>query len=112
MRVGVAVGQRVTALHPKERHLFTGTVLTPDGNHYRIQFDRQKHGVQLVRDLFVDAPCTCIKFTPSKALSASYNEADEQKIEQTKQRLGEEGTVPSLCLPSICLFVLIVLSSF
>jgi len=49
----MAVGQRVTALHPKERHLFTGTVLTPDGNHYRIQFDRQKHGVQLVRDVLV-----------------------------------------------------------
>ncbi|KAL3913728.1 MAG: hypothetical protein SGPRY_007879 [Prymnesium sp.] len=35
----LAVGQRVTALHPKERQLFTGTVLTPDGDHYKIQFD-------------------------------------------------------------------------
>ena len=49
----MAVGQRVTALHPKERHLFTGTVLTPDGSHYRIQFDRQKHGVQLIDDVLV-----------------------------------------------------------
>lgn len=51
--MAVAVGQRVTALHPKERQLFTGTVLTPDGTHYRIQFDRHKHGVQLVKDLWV-----------------------------------------------------------
>ena len=43
----------MTALHPRERQLFTGTVLTPDGDHYRIQFDRQKHGVQLVRDILV-----------------------------------------------------------
>ncbi|KAL1515778.1 hypothetical protein AB1Y20_002394 [Prymnesium parvum] len=49
----MAVGQRVTAFHPKERHLFTGTVLTPDGDHYKIQFDKPRHGVQLVRDIFV-----------------------------------------------------------
>jgi hypothetical protein len=49
--VQMAVGQRVTAFHPKERHLFTGTVLTPDGDHYRIQFDRPKHGVQQVKDI-------------------------------------------------------------
>jgi hypothetical protein len=47
----MAVGQRVTALHPKERHLYTGTVLTPDGDHYRVQFDKQKQGVQLVQDI-------------------------------------------------------------
>ena len=39
--------------HMKERQPFTGTVLTPDGTHYRIQFDRHKHGVQLVKDLWV-----------------------------------------------------------
>lgn len=49
----LAVGQRVTAFHPKERHIFTGTVLTPDGDHYRIQFDRQKLGVYLVEDHLV-----------------------------------------------------------
>jgi hypothetical protein len=49
----MAVGQRVTAFHPKERHLFTGTVLTPDGDHYRVQFDRPKLGVQLVHDHLV-----------------------------------------------------------
>ena len=47
----MAVGQWVTALHPKERHLYTGTVLTPDGDHYRVQFDKQKQGVQLVQDI-------------------------------------------------------------
>lgn len=36
----MAVGQRVTACHPKERQIYTGTVLTPDGDHYRVQFDR------------------------------------------------------------------------
>jgi hypothetical protein len=46
----MAVGQRVTAFHPKERHLFSGTVLTPDGDHYRVQFDRPKLGVQHVKD--------------------------------------------------------------
>eukprot|EP00965_Chrysotila_dentata_P105667 3490306-Pleurochrysis_carterae.AAC.1 len=45
--------QRVTAFHPKERHLSTGTVLTPDGDHYKVQFDRPKLGVQLVKDVFV-----------------------------------------------------------
>ena len=45
----MAVGQRVTALHPKARHLYTGTVLTPDGDHYRVQFDVQKQGVQARR---------------------------------------------------------------
>jgi len=48
--VQMAVGQRVTAFHPKERHLFSGTVLTPDGDHYRVQFDRPKLGVQHVKD--------------------------------------------------------------
>ena len=49
----LAVGQRVTAFHPKERHLYTGTVLTPDGDHYRVQFDKQKQGVQLVHDVAI-----------------------------------------------------------
>ena len=48
--VQMAVGQRVTAFHPKERYLFSGTVLTPDGDHYRVQFDRHKLGVQHVKD--------------------------------------------------------------
>ena len=43
----MAVGQRVTACHPKERQICTGTVLTPDGDDYRVQFDRQKHGVRV-----------------------------------------------------------------
>ena len=34
-------------LPPQERHLFTGTVLTPDGDHYKVQFDRPKQGVQV-----------------------------------------------------------------
>ena len=37
----------VGVLHPQERHLFTGTVLTPDGDHYKVQFDRPKQGVQV-----------------------------------------------------------------
>lgn len=75
----MAVGQRVTAFHPKERYpstsklrhplplhviyrycitvlyryLSTGTVLTPDGDHYKVQFDRPRLGVQLVRDVYV-----------------------------------------------------------
>ena len=49
----MAVGQRVTAFHPKERHLFTGTVLTHDGDNYKVQFDRAKQGVQVVSDIFV-----------------------------------------------------------
>ena len=49
----MAVGQRVVAFHPKERHLYTGTVLTPDGDHYKVQFDRQKQGVCTVKDFHV-----------------------------------------------------------
>ena len=51
--VRMAVGQRVTALHPKVRHLYAGTVLTPDGDHYKIQFDIAALGVQLVQDMCV-----------------------------------------------------------
>jgi len=45
----MAVGQRVSAFHPKVRQLHTGTVLTPDGDHYKIQFDSAPLGVLLVR---------------------------------------------------------------
>ena len=47
----IAVGQRVTAFHPKDRHIATGTVLTPDDDHYRVQFDNPKQGVQPVKDM-------------------------------------------------------------
>ena len=49
----MAVGQRVTAFHPKERHVYSGTVLTPDGDHYRVQFDGLKLGVQPVQDIML-----------------------------------------------------------
>ena len=35
----------------QERQLYTGTVLTPDGDHYRVQFDQPKLGVHLVQDV-------------------------------------------------------------
>lgn len=33
----LAVGQRVSAFHPRTKHLHTGTILTPDGDHYKVQ---------------------------------------------------------------------------
>ena len=51
--VQMAVGQRVTAFHPKERQLHPGTILTPDGDHYRVQFDKPKLGVQHVKDVLL-----------------------------------------------------------
>ena len=35
---------------PPVWQLYTGTVLTPDGDHYRVQFDQPRHGVLLVPD--------------------------------------------------------------
>lgn len=49
----LAVGQRVSALHPRLSYLHTGTILTPDGDNYRVQFDNPALGVQVVQDFFV-----------------------------------------------------------
>lgn len=49
----LAVGQSVTAFHPRVRQLHLGTILTPDGEAYRVQFDRAELGVQLVPDFLI-----------------------------------------------------------
>ena len=94
----VAVGQRVTALHPRERQLFTGTVLTPDGDHYRIQFDRQKHGVQLVRDILVMPlldGSRGIDFTSPHGMGQQIDGASPWEIMQLEAGGGREGPSPT-----------------
>lgn len=54
-RARLSVGQRVVAFHPTVRQLHMGQILTPDGYNYRVQFDRQELGVQLVLDYQVAA---------------------------------------------------------
>ena len=49
----LAVGQRVTAIHPKDRYIYCGTILCPDGDDYKIQFDHVKQGVTSVPDYCV-----------------------------------------------------------
>ncbi|KAI3433426.1 hypothetical protein D9Q98_003241 [Chlorella vulgaris] len=46
----LGVGQRVAARHPATRQLHDGSVLTVANSYYRVQFDRQELGVELVRD--------------------------------------------------------------
>ena len=45
----------MSAFHSRERELSKGTILTPDGDHYIVQFDRQKQGVHTIKDFFVKA---------------------------------------------------------
>lgn len=49
----LAVGQRVTALNPRDRHLHSGVILTPDDDDYKVQFDSAKQGVVTVPDYWV-----------------------------------------------------------
>ncbi|GBG78256.1 hypothetical protein CBR_g26287 [Chara braunii] len=46
----LAVGQRVTARHPKKGQIHDGSVLTVDRGRCRVQFDRTDLGVELVED--------------------------------------------------------------
>ncbi|CAN1843178.1 Protein ALWAYS EARLY 2 [Linum perenne] len=45
------VGQRVNAIHPQSRELYTGRVLTVDHEECRVQFDHPKIGVELIKDI-------------------------------------------------------------
>ena len=49
----IPVGARVVARHPTTRALHDGSILTLGANSYRVQFDRQELGVELVRDIDV-----------------------------------------------------------
>lgn len=46
----IPVGARVIARHPTTRALHDGCILTLGASNYRVQFDRQELGVELVRD--------------------------------------------------------------
>jgi len=76
----LAVGQRVTALHPRLRQLHSGTVLSPDGDHYKVQFDSPKLGVHLVEDVLV-APLLDgtrgIDFTSPRSLTPGISPDEE-----------------------------------
>ncbi|CAN0914210.1 Protein ALWAYS EARLY 2 [Linum grandiflorum] len=45
------VGQRVKAIHPRNRELYTGRVLTVDHDKCRVEFDRPEIGVELIKDI-------------------------------------------------------------
>lgn len=106
----MAVGQRVTAFHPKDRHVYTGTVLTPDGDHYKIQFDQTKQGVQAVLDMLV-APLLDgsrgIDFTSPRCLNPDGSGFGSDGLESRPRLMAESSSTiqPAMRELQLCAYI-------
>lgn len=75
------VGQKVLAVHPLNREVRSGAILTLDASRYHIQFDRPELGVFLVPDHHI-LPCFAdnIKTEPDEASSFVYKPVQEREV--------------------------------
>lgn len=75
------VGQRVLAIHPLNREVRSGAILTLDSSRYHIQFDRPELGVFLVPDHNILPCCSdSIKAEPDETSSFIYKPVQEREV--------------------------------
>jgi hypothetical protein len=94
----ITVGQHVTALHPKNSTLQTGSILTADVSNavYRVQFDKPELGVVLCDDTVIMPTAPVAVMVPRQSYSGEYNGGGQAGDTQAARRQEFESRLQML----------------